>query len=144
MLMTIATLLSLLLLLATICIHYSGLKYIALLAKQYDTSHHHIAIFLMFGIAILHLLEIALYAGVFYILNTHTNLGSFTAEFKPVFRDYFYFSSANYTTLGMSDFYPKGHFKIFAATEALAGFMMLTWSATFFYSAAGQFLNKKN
>ena len=27
--------------------------------------------------------------------------------------------------------------------EALAGFMMLTWSATFFYSTAGQFLNNE-
>ena len=97
----------------------------------------------MFGIALLHLLEIVMYAGIFYLLNTYTDLGSFTEKFKPILRDYIYFSGANYTTLGMSDFYPQGHFKIFAITEALAGFMMLTCSATFFYATAGQFLNNE-
>lgn len=142
MMMTIATFLSLAMLFMTVCIHYCGLQYIAGLAKRWDTSRHIVPLTIMFSIALLHLLEIVIYAGIFYLLNTYTDLGSFTEKFKPVIRDYIYFSGANYTTLGMSDFYPKGHFKILAITEALAGFMMLTWSATFFYSTAGQFLNK--
>ncbi len=143
MVMAIATFSSLALMFMTVCIHYYGLRYIAGLAKRWDTSKHIVPLIIMFSIALLHLLEIAMYAGIFYLLNTNTDLGTFTEKFKPVWRDYLYFSGANYTTLGMSDFYPKGHFKIFSLTEALAGFMMLTWSATFFYSTAGQFLNKK-
>ena len=141
MMMFIATVLSLFMLFATICIHYSGLKFISFGAKRYDTSSHFVALILLLCIALLHLLQIILYAFAFYLLLNFTDLGSFTSEFKPVLRDYIYFSGANYTTLGMSDFYPQGHFKIFAITEALAGFMMLTWSATFFYSTAGKFLN---
>ena len=141
--MIIATLLSLVLLLMTVCVHYCGLKYVATLSQRWNTSRHIVPIFLMFCIALLHLLEILIYAGIFYLLDIFTDLGSFTSEFKPILRDYMYFSGANYTTLGMSDFYPQGHFKIFAITEALAGFMMLTWSATFFYSTAGQFLNNE-
>ena len=141
--MIIATFLSLGLILMTVSIHYCGLRCIAGLARRWDTSKFFVPLVLMFGIALLHLLEILIYAGIFYALNTYTDLGSFTEKFKPIFRDYLYFSGANYTTLGMSDFYPQGHFKILAITEALAGFMMLTWSATFFYATAGQFLNNE-
>ena len=141
--MIIATLLSLLMLFMTVCVHYCGLRYIAGLARRWDTSKHIVPLTLMFGIAMLQLVEILMYAGIFYYLHTYTNLGDFTEKFKPISRDYIYFSGANYTTLGMSNFYPEGHFKIFAVTEALAGFMMLTWSATFFYSTAGQFLNNE-
>ena len=143
MLMFIATMISLGMLLMTVGIHYCGLRYVAALARRWNTEHFLIPPVLMFLIALLHLLEILIYAGIFYGLHKYTNLGSFTEEFKPVLRDYLYFSGANYTTLGMSDFYPVGHFKILAITEALAGFMMLTWSATFFYSAAGKFLDQE-
>lgn len=39
-----------------------------------------------------------------------------------------------YTTLGLSEFSPTGHLKLLTGFEALLGFVMLTWSATFFYS----------
>ena len=141
--MLTASLLSLILLFLTVSIHYCGLKYIADLAKRWNTGKFLVPPVLMFFIALLHLIEITFYAGVFWLLQNYTDLGSFTKEFEPILRDYLYFSGANYTTLGMSNFYPEGHYKIFAVTEALAGFMMLTWSATFFYSAAGRFLDKE-
>ena len=143
MMMLIAILLSIGMLLMTVCIHYCGLRYVATYIKNKDTTSHSVPIIAMFGITILHLFEIIIYAWIFYFFYTYTNLGAFTEKFEPGWQDYIYFSGANYTTLGMSDFYPEGHFKVFAITEALAGFMMLTWSATFFYSTVGQFLDNE-
>ena len=137
--MIVASLISLLLILVTVVIHYRGLCW---LSCFYTSRHHPKNIRLplvMFGITCVHLVEITIYSGVFFWLHNFTEIGGFTEAFENNVWDYFYFSGVNYTTLGMSEFYPVGHFKVLAFTEALNGFMMLTWSATFFYSLAGQF-----
>ncbi len=51
--------------------------------------------------------------------------------------DYFYHSAVSYSTLGLSEV-PEGHLKIMTALESLTGIMLLTWSATFFYSVMGR------
>jgi hypothetical protein len=141
MFMVTITLISFAVFFFMIFLHYAGLRLIAEGARRFNREKILVPPFLMFGIGVLHMLEIILYALVFYVLHVYTDLGGFTEEFKPVPNDYIYLSGANFTTLGMSNFYPTGHFKVLAVSEALAGFMMLTWSATFFYGAAGQFLS---
>lgn len=142
--MIITTFISLALILATVVFHYAGLCWLGCIYKKYGTDNFYVPPLLMFGIAIIHLLQIILYALVFYVMHNFTNLGGFTEAYQPEIWNYLYFSGANYTTLGMSEFYPTGHFKILSFTEALNGFMMLTWSATFFYSLAGQIFDNKN
>ena len=142
--MIITTFISLLLIFITVTIHYKGLCLLACYSKKWNTDNFFVPPYLLFLIALLHLLEISIYALVFYGLHKYSSLGGFTEEFNNQLRDYLYFSGANYTTLGMSNFYPVGHFKILSFTEALNGFMMLTWSATFFYSWAGQFFDKNS
>ena len=142
--MIITSFISLLLILLTVIIHYRGLCWVACLSKEWNTQSFFIPPLFMFFIAVLHLFEIIIYALVFYLMHEFTNLGGFTEKFEPHIWNYLYFSGANYTTLGMSNFYPTGHFKVLAFTEALNGFMMLTWSATFFFSKAGQFFHENN
>lgn len=108
--MILASFLSLALILITVVIHYQGLCWLS-----------------------------CFYRSVFFLLHHYSTNGGFTEAFEATVWNYVYFSGVNYTTLGMSEFYPTGHFKVLAFTEALNGFMMLTWSATFFYSLAGQF-----
>ena len=140
--MLVATTISLLIIIITVFVHYTGLRGIAGLANRWDTSRYFVPPLLMFLIALLHLVEIVFYGWVFYLLDQYTGIGGFTSKFEATARDYLYFSGANYTTLGMSNFYPEGGYKILSISEALAGFMVLTWSATFFYSTAGQFFNR--
>lgn len=134
------TLLSLLLIILNVLIHYVGLRGVAGLARRWDTNRYFVPPVLMFFMTLLHLVEILLYAGVYYGLRVFTDLGGFEGDFEPIFRNYLYFSGASYTTVGLSNFYPVDHFKMLTIVESLAGFMMLTWSATFFYSQAGKFL----
>ena len=142
--MIITTIISLVLIFLTVIIHYRGLCWVACASKEWDTGNFIVPPALMFFIALLHLFEIVIYAIVFFLMYNHTDLGGFTEQFKPDLWNYLYFSGANYTTLGMSNFYPTGHFKILSFTEALNGFMMLTWSATFFYATAGRFFKHDN
>jgi len=41
--------------------------------------------------------------------------------------------------LGLSDFQPTGALKIIAGLEALTGFLLITWSASFGYTAMKDF-----
>lgn len=42
-----------------------------------------------------------------------------------------YFSAITYTTVGFGDFVPTGPVRFLAGTEALTGFLLITWSASF-------------
>ncbi len=86
----------------------------------------------------LHVAESLLFAGVYWTSHQLLELGEFTKAFKPIFRDYFYHSLVTMTTLGMSEFNPEGHIKFITAMQSLLGFMMLTWSATFYYKIFSQ------
>lgn len=137
--MIAASLISLFLIFITVIIHYRGLCWVNCLFEKWDTQIFYVPPFLMFFITVLHLIEIIIYALVFFFMHHFTDLGGFTEKFDSHIWNYLYFSGANYTTLGMSNFYPTGHFKILSFTEALNGFMMLTWSATFLYAKIGHF-----
>ena len=47
--------------------------------------------------------------------------------------DAVYASATTYSTLGYGDLVPKGAVRFLFGTEALVGFLMITWSASFAY-----------
>lgn len=137
--MIVVTLISFSMILATALFHHHGLCWIACQYSDRGKSRFYALPVTMFGITLLHLAEISAYAILYFFLNTQTDLGGFTDSFVSTIWNYLYFSGANYTTLGLSEFYPTGHFKVLTFTESLNGFLLITWSATFFYSMAGHF-----
>ena len=137
--MLTATVLSLSLIFVTTAIHYLGLCWIACGIQKTKLSFFWTPPLIMFAITLLHLLEIGSYAVVYYVLFNYTELGGFTNQFDADIWSFLYFSGANYTTLGLSEFFPLGHFKVLSFAESLNGFLLLTWSATFFFSRVGQF-----
>ena len=99
-------------------------------------DHHHktrslVILVLLMGI---HIVEMGWFAGVFYIADQWLDLGGFTAPFKTTFIDYFYQSAITYSTLGMASAAPTGYIKIVSGIFSVVGFVLLTWSASFFYT----------
>ena len=45
--------------------------------------------------------------------------------------DFVYFSATVYTTLGFGDLVPTGAVRFLAGTEAVTGFLLISWSASF-------------
>lgn len=86
----------------------------------------------------IHLVEIMWFTCGFYFARDVLGIGGFSKEFAGSFEDYFYFSTVSYSTLGLSAFNPEGGLKIITGLESLTGFVMLTWSATFFYNLTGK------
>lgn len=83
-------------------------------------------------IFVTHLLEIALFAAAFYVMG-NVGLGGLSGAYSSTPADYFYFSIATYSTLGIGDIAPEGAMRMVAGVEALAGLLLIAWSASFTY-----------
>jgi hypothetical protein len=79
------------------------------------------------------LAEICLFAAGFFIMHEHLGLGSVKGEFNGSPLDYFYFSATTYSTLGVGDLFPVGVIRLVTGVEALTGFVLIGWSASFTY-----------
>lgn len=124
--------------------HFLGLKFTAHVSCNWNLHDYIVPPIMMFMVSLLHVIEVTVYAGAFMFLDQVTSLGGLgpdTSKFS--FIDYFYLSGINYTTLGMVNYKIQGQFQILTVMEGLNGFMMLSWSATFFYSTIGKILQEE-
>jgi hypothetical protein len=82
---------------------------------------------------VLHVVEIALFGGVYWGLLVLEGTGGIegTEHFGPV--DALYFSAVSFTTVGFGGLKPVGAIRFVASAEALIGFMLITWSASFMF-----------
>lgn len=85
----------------------------------------------------LHLFIILCYALALWFSAEILDLGALGDKVSGSFMDYYYHSTVSYSTLGLSAI-PEGHLKIMTALESLLGIILLTWSATFFYTVMGR------
>ncbi len=97
-----------------------------------------------------HIVNIWLYAGVFFLIENYTAIGSIMRQSAAIrghasapnydtFLDCLYFSSSTYTSLGFGDFLPTGNLRMLAAAEVLDGLVMIGWTISFTYLAMEKF-----
>lgn len=134
--MTIALIVCFFLLVSVVVGHFWALTTLRRIMPSRSRDHAHFfrTVLILVLLVCIHLVEILWFTGALYVSREMLAIGDFTNKFNPGFQDYFYYSIVTYTTLGLSDFSPVGHMKLITGFEALIGFVMLTWSATFFYS----------
>ncbi|WP_341938950.1 ion channel [Marinimicrobium sp. C2-29] len=100
-------------------------------------GHNHrvrpIVLFTMFVLLLAHVVEIWLFGFAFWWLLDLEGYGVIQGYGELSLLDCVYFSVANYTTAGWGDLVAVGDIRFLAGTEALVGFMMITWSASFSY-----------
>ncbi len=79
----------------------------------------------------------AVYAGAYALASGALALGDFCGRTIADPLDYFYFSIASYTSLGLGDVFPSGHFRFITGVEALNGLLLIAWSGSFIYIFMG-------
>jgi len=85
----------------------------------------------LFGvILILHLIEIGVWAGVY-----------FWQHCLPDFETSLYFSATTYTTLGYGDVVLPRPWRLAGVLESLTGVLLLGWSAAFFFTVVSRFFD---
>lgn len=124
---------SILLIAATILIHYQVLRFAGRLVRQLNVPPHPRVLVVIAACFAAHFLEITLYAGAYAIFHERGDFGQIIGEFEGTALDFFYFSITSYSTHGIGDVYPVGPLRLLAGIEALNGFLLITWSASFTY-----------
>lgn len=117
-----------------VLVHYEGLNLLSQrLGRRPESQRRRRVMYGIFGALMLHVLEIWIFgvtvAGLLLLPNTGSISGSPSIELL----DAVYFSATTYATLGMGDLAPVGPIRFLSGTEALAGFMLIAWSASFSY-----------
>jgi hypothetical protein len=88
---------------------------------------------MMFCILAVHILEIWIFGCGIFLGVDLLGLGQLAGMDQLRFLDFVYASATTYSTLGYGDLVPRGPLRLVFGTEALVGFLMITWSASFAY-----------
>lgn len=117
----------------TVAVHYEGLRTISLFTANLTIPHRALSLVVIAGVLLAHLIEVCLFAIGFFLMHAQFGLGAIGGHFSGTPLDYFYFSATIYSTLGVGDLFPTGAIRLVAGVEALTGFVLIGWSASFTY-----------
>jgi hypothetical protein len=133
----------LLLVTATVLLHYELLQFAAGLPDRLTVPTRSKILIVIAVVVTAHILEASLYAVAFYSMQTHLQLGKLVGHLEGDLIDFVYFFFATYTTLGIGDVHPSGAMRLVAAVEALNGLVLIGWSASFTYLTMERFWDTK-
>ena len=117
-----------------VLLHYEVLRKISKVLVQLPLLHRLRILVLIIGLLLTHIVEIWIYSATYWFLNGHAGFGHLqivATHAETDWLDHVYFSFVTYTTVGYGDIVPIGPIRFVAATEALNGWMLLGWSASF-------------
>ena len=119
--------------------HYEGLSLTSRGLARLAGGQRRVKV--LYGIAsvlALHVAEIWIFGLMIWALLQWPACGSLGPGVHHLF-DYIYFSAATFTTVGFGDIAPVGPVRFVSGTEALTGFVLVTWSASFTFLEMEQF-----
>ena len=122
-------------------LHFVVLRKLSRLIKTPDPVIRRPLLVVVLSLFVVHLFEVFLYALGFIVLSA-LGAGGLDGNIQAAgatFEEYFYFSIASYTTLGIGDIHPTGAIRSLAGIEALNGLLLIAWSASFTYLTMEQF-----
>jgi hypothetical protein len=132
--LTTTVALSLATLLASVAAHYEVLAVLARLTAGRPGSRRISLFVAITGLLAVHMCEIALFAGAFYIGASALDLGSFVSARTMAPMDYFYYAAETYSSLGYGDIYPLGTIRLLASITPVIGLLLMGWSSAFLFS----------
>jgi hypothetical protein len=129
----------------SVLLHYEGLTLL-----QRNLGHLHLGprrmrvLFGIIGVLLMHAIEITFFACGYGVIFLVRGAGAIGGMPEPEFLDLMYFSAITYTTVGYGDLVPMGALRFMAAVESLAGFVLVSWSASFTYLVMERFWGQRS
>ena len=112
-----------------ILIHYEALVTLERISRMMN-RHRWIVLITMFGLIVAHIVQMWVFAFAYFVGEHWLGLGSINSTTDDWF-DYVYYSAVVFTTVGFGDMVPAAGLRMLTMSEALAGFSLITWSASF-------------
>ena len=120
----------------TLCVlaHYEGFVLVSRGLGRLHARHQRTKVlYVIMAVLALHVIEIWIFRLTLWALLHWPEVGRVQGgEGTPLF-DAVYLSAITYSTVGYGDVAPHGPIRFLAGTEALVGFVLITWSASFTY-----------
>jgi hypothetical protein len=116
---------------ACVLLHYEALAWLSKALPRLHMRRRPRVLLLIFAILAVHSIEILLFALGYLLLLVDPVFGSLQGLESLTLVNCGYFSTVVFTTLGLGDIVPHGAIRLLAGSEALAGFVLITWSASF-------------
>lgn len=114
-----------------IVLHYEALGALTGLLRRIHMPARPRILLLIFAILLTHVAEIWIFGGAYFYLVSTDGHGTLLANHSIGLFDTIYFSAVCFTTLGLGDMVPVGAVRFMTGTQALTGFVLIAWSASF-------------
>lgn len=126
-----------------VLVHYEGLRLLSgWLARAHGLRRRKVLLG-VYGVILLHVIEIWLFGAAIWLLLFEPGAGMIGGQQHAAFLEAIYLSAVTFTTVGFGDVVPVGPIRFLAGTEALTGFILLTWSASFLYLEMEQYWRRR-
>jgi hypothetical protein len=126
-----------------VLVHYEGLGWLSTGLASMHTLRRRKVLLGVYGVIALHVIEIWLFGSAIWALLLHPHAGMLAGQEHAPFLDAVYLSAVTFTTVGFGDLAPVGAIRFLSGTEALTGFILITWSASFLYLEMEQFWRRR-
>lgn len=127
----LAFLVTLLTSVGAVMLHYESFVVFGRQVGNSSISHRRRMLVMVFGLLIVHIIAIWGYGISAWWLVEMKGVGSLSGYETFTFLDYIFMSAVTYTTVGYGDIIPAGPIRFLYGTQALVGFVLITWSASF-------------
>jgi hypothetical protein len=115
-----------------VLLHYEGLLFTSRRLSSRSGHRHVKVLYAIASVMALHVTEIWLFGLALWLLLLSPDNGALAPGALHML-DYIYFSAMTYTTVGFGDLVPRGAIRFLSGMEALTGFVLIAWSASFTY-----------
>ena len=116
-----------------VLMHYEFLHRITLLLPKLKIRHRFRIVLGVFVALTAHAAEVWVFAIAYYFMNHAEGWGQLEGNFDGSLLSCAYFSFTTFTTLGTGDIEPHGDLRFLVGLEALSGFVLITWPASFLF-----------
>ncbi len=123
--------------------HHFALSAILKIAPHHKRQGKSVVVVTFSSLLTLHTAEIMMLAALNHWIAGAWSPDALTGP-PPSFTDMLYLTTIAFTTLGYSSLDAAGGFRLVLMFESLLGFMLLTWSATFLFSACQKSWQREN
>ena len=118
---------------ACVLLQYEALVFVWRHLGRRSVQRRAKVLYAILSVILVHTMEILIFGATIWTLLRWPETGEL---YGPEYADFFecvYLSAVTFSTVGFGDIAPVGPIRFISATEALCGFVLITWSASFTY-----------